>query len=135
MARNSTPILKCVALALAFTGSVMLACGDLGEALEREECFSDADCGPLLCAAPNPAGLNPTGLGWCSSGSSCIDGEQPFCPCVIDPATSMPACTSPSQTNRSVTYTKPCWDSMDMEACLCLPQGLATPAGMVCDDT
>lgn len=112
-------IVKCAALALAFVTGV--ACGDLEAALDQEECFDKGDCGTLDCVAPNPNGLNPSGLGWCLEGSTCVVGEQPYCPCGIDPGSSAPLCQTPYDYNRFVQGTVACWDGADMGSCLCLP--------------
>lgn len=114
-------IVKCVALSLAFVTGV--ACGDLEAALDKEECFDHSDCGTLGCVIPNPNGLNLTGIGWCADTPTCVPGEQPFCTCVIDPATSMPSCTGSGDYNRMIQSTFPCWDQVDPNTCLCLPSG------------
>lgn len=112
-------LVKCAALTLAFVAGV--ACGDLEAALDGAECFDHSDCGTLGCVIPNPNGLNLTGLGWCAETPVCVAGEQPFCTCVIDPATSMPSCTGSGDYNRLVPSTTPCWDGVDINTCLCLP--------------
>jgi hypothetical protein len=113
-------IVKGLALVLAF--GVGVACGDLEEALLKEECFSDADCGGKLdCVIANPNGINTTLIGWCLEEAVCINGEQPYCPCSPDPASSTPRCATPYDYNRWVQATVPCWDGVDMNSCLCLP--------------
>ncbi|PRQ04210.1 hypothetical protein ENSA5_09940 [Enhygromyxa salina] len=101
------------------------ACGSLGEALDGEECFSDADCGPLNCVQSQPVidniAVNSTGIGWCLDRSSCIVGEQPYCACGVDPNTNGPLCSTPYSSNNMVQGTVACWDGVDMATCVCLP--------------
>jgi hypothetical protein len=111
--------LRVLLLAIAF--GIGVACGDLGEALEGEECFSHDDCGPLRCVVTNPNGLNPTGLGWCLNQSACAVGTQPYCSCALDPASSLPLCQTPAESGRYVQGTVACWDDVNIATCLCLP--------------
>ena len=112
-------LVKTMMLVTAFAGGV--ACGDLGAALDGAECFGADECGPLNCVAPNPDGLNLSGIGWCLEESSCVVGEQPYCPCGLDPASSDPLCSTPYQTGAMVSGTVACWDGANMASCLCLP--------------
>lgn len=116
MIRN---FVKSLVLVTAFAGGV--ACGDLGAALDGAECFGPEDCGPLTCVAPNPDGLNLSGIGWCLDASSCVVGEQPYCPCGIDPASSEPLCAPSGLYGNMVSSISACWDGADMASCLCLP--------------
>lgn len=120
---QTTYIVKGIALMLVL--GVGIACGSLEDALVKEECFSDSDCGNQLgCVIANPNGINLTGLGWCAESPVCINGEQPYCPCSPDPASSTPRCDTPPESDRWVPYTTPCWDGADMATCLCLPDAV-----------
>jgi hypothetical protein len=132
MAKNPVPtiFLSVASLSLAFAFVAGIACGDLSGALDGEECFSDADCGPLACVSPNPNGLNPAGLGWCLDTSICVVGEQPYCPCGLDPASSEPLCGPiPDSYSRVVSGTIACWDGVNAGTCLCLPSGVTCQYG------
>jgi hypothetical protein len=136
--RNKGIIAMAIGLGAFATG---LACGNLGEALQNEECYSDSDCGPLDCMVAIPAanvptsdgmggmGLpvtNVTGLGWCREQSYCAAGTQPFCQCAIDAASQI-VCISDGDYNRVVPSTQPCWtDNPDPSLnndpdCYCVP--------------
>lgn len=112
-------LVQTVLLVTAFAAGV--ACGDLGASLDGAECYGPDDCGPLNCIAPNPDGLNGTAIGWCLEESSCVVGEQPYCPCGLDPASSDPRCDTPYVTGNVITGTVACWDETNMATCLCLP--------------
>lgn len=115
-------LVKTMALVVAFAAGV--ACGDLGAALDGAECFGPEDCGPLKCIAPNPDGLNASGIGWCIEEGSCVVGEQPYCPCGLDPASSNPRCDTPYVSGNVIQGTVACWDGANMATCLCLPQAV-----------
>ena len=120
--RSIKTALRVAGLSVAFI--VGFACGDIGEVLLEQECFSDADCGPLNCVIPNPNNLNPAGLGWCLEGTTCAVGEQPYCPCGVSPGSSEPSCISPEPRLRMVQSTVACWDGVNPNTCLCLPPGV-----------